>query len=309
MTVADHRGARALTGAEVNAIAGNLFPAAHSVLRLADFPWHRDAKGVATASLPQSSQALALDLFVTVKGLSSSRAIVDAWSDLLGCQEQDNITITPEYEIPRRVLGEPRPTQVDVLLDGQSSVTLLECKFTEPDGGSCSQTQKRSTRRLPASPPVAQCNGRYEEQVNPLTGRTARCALTAKGIRYWEFIPKVLNVRADVDYTPECPFAGGSYQWMRNLVGAYALGMESGRAGAFAIVYADGPFPMATKLKSPDWTSFMAQLTGDVLLRTASYQALVARAREAVRGPDNRVLQALDEWIERKVAIASGLTA
>ncbi|MBW7934319.1 MAG: hypothetical protein H3C62_12100 [Gemmatimonadaceae bacterium] len=308
MAVGESTTRRNLTAEERTRIAANLFPAAHAVLHREGFPWHRDADGAATAGLPQSSQALALDLFETVRGLASASAILDAWSDLLGCSMGDTITITPEVEIKRELLGEPRPTQVDVLLDGQRSVTLLECKFTEPDGGSCSQTQKRLNLRLPGTPPAAQCNGRYEEQMNPFTGQSARCVLTAKGVRYWDFIPKVLDIRADVDHSPKCPFAGGAYQWMRNLVGAYALATTSHRAGAFAIVYADGVFPMAKKLKTKEWATFVAQVTGTVPLRSASYQALVTRARAATDGADSAVLDALAQWIERKVAIASGAT-
>lgn len=308
MTVGESSSRRDLTAAERALIAANLFPGAHDVLNRVGFPWHRDRDGAATAGLPQSSQALALDLFETVRGLASASTILDAWSDMLGCQLGDTITITPEVEIKRELLGEPRPTQVDVLLDGRRSVTLLECKFTEPDGGSCSQTQKRVNRRLPEAPAVAQCNGRYEEQVNPLTGQSARCVLTAKGVRYWDFIPKVLDIRADVDHTPKCPFAGGSYQWMRNLVGAYALGVTSHRAGAFAIVYADGAFPMAKKLRTKEWATFVAQLTGAVPLRSASYQELVTRAREATSGADGSALDALARWVARKVAFASGAT-
>ena len=87
-----------------------------------------------------------------------------------------------------------------------------------------------------------------------------------------------------------------------------ALGMESARTGAFAIVYADGPSPMATELKWPDWAAFTALLTGALPLRTASYQELVARAREAASVPNGRVLQALEEWRYRKMAIASEKT-
>jgi hypothetical protein len=40
--------------------------------------------------------------------------------------------------------------------------------------------------------------------------------LTAKGIRYWDVIPRVFDYDADASYI-ECPFAGPWFQWMRNL--------------------------------------------------------------------------------------------
>jgi len=42
---------------------------------------------------------------------------------------------------------------------------------------------------------VRQCNGNYEMQTNPVNEEKARCALTGKGIRYWELIPGVYPAR------------------------------------------------------------------------------------------------------------------
>jgi len=45
-----------------------------------------------------------------------------------------------EWEDDKSLLREPRPTQVDAIAFGTKAAILFEVKFTEPDGGSCSQT-------------------------------------------------------------------------------------------------------------------------------------------------------------------------
>lgn len=131
-----------------------------------------------------------------------------------------------------------------------------------------------------------------------------RCALTAKGIRYWEFVPEVLGFSADVDHVP-CPFVGGWYQWMRNMVGARAMERRDGMPHTFLVVYADGPFPMARKIQSDEWRRFLAHSTGLVQGRTVSFQRLVALAIEAVSGPDVTTIEALAAWIDDKVRRAA----
>ena len=61
-------------------------------------------------------------------------------------------------------LSELRETQIDVLAKSTSSIVALECKFTEADGGECSQVHKLGKS---AHKGMCQCNGNYEEQVNP----------------------------------------------------------------------------------------------------------------------------------------------
>jgi hypothetical protein len=175
---------------------------------------------------------------------------------------------------------------------------VFECKFTEADGGACSQVNEIGNG---AHKGMRQCNGNYEEQVNPVNGETARCALTAKGVRYWNLIPDVMNIDSKLDYTP-CPVAGGSYQWMRNLVAARALSLEAAVPAAFGLVYADGPFPMAKKLKDPEWKK---QLTNSVAgravhLEAVSYQELIRVAQDVAIDTDADTLKELKKWVYRK---------
>lgn len=297
-----------MTDQEAAAIRANLFEAAHYLVE--ELPanlWHRDLSGAATAARPNSSQALALDVFGTVQALPSLQSVAAAWADRLKLPSFGPVSIQPEYMIERALLGEPKSTQVDALIRGDAASALFECKFTERDGGSCSQTAKR---KLPDGSMVAQCNGSYAPQRNPHSTRRPQtedsCALTAKGVRYWEYIPDVLGVRADVVH-PVCPFAGGAYQWMRNLVAAHVLTQSVGRPHAFVIAYADGPFEMPRKVKSEAWREFTAGLAGAVELREVSFQSLIAVARHASASSDKVLLDRLAHWVEGKVRKAAAL--
>jgi hypothetical protein len=199
--------------------------------------------------------------------------------------------------IPKQLLGEPRPTQVDVLARATRHAVLFECKFTEPDGGACSQPVPL---RKGAHAGLAQCNGSYAMQTDPVSGTAGRCVLTSKGIRNWEWIPQVFEIDASIDQVP-CPFVGGSYQWMRNLVAAAALAAESGLEPTFVVVYADGAFPMAEKIRSAEWRRFSERVTGRVPLRTVSYQDILRWASEAVADAERTVLASCSQWVTGKI--------
>src|SRR5688572_31738786 len=100
-----------LTTSEIEAIEANLFPAARPIVRnWPHFPWHRDRAGAVTASLPASSQALAVDFFGTIDSLTSRDAIVGAWmadiSYAVFCLRKNDL----EVLVSREVRVEPRPT-------------------------------------------------------------------------------------------------------------------------------------------------------------------------------------------------------
>jgi hypothetical protein len=184
-----------LTDSELLAIEANLFPSARSIVRdRPTFPWHRDRGGAITASQNASSQALAIDFFVTIDGLESRDAIVNAWMADLRLPFTAPWKLDVEVLVPRTLLGEPRPTQVDAVAAGSNGLVLFECKFTEPDGGCCSQP-------IPiGSGPnrgAQQCNGTFADQMNPETGVRSRCALSGKGVRYWETHPRCAQPRSD----------------------------------------------------------------------------------------------------------------
>jgi hypothetical protein len=205
--------------------------------------------------------------------------------------------IEPEACISRKLLGEPRQTQVDALARGRDAIILFECKFTEEDGGGCSQIQPLSTGRHKG---VRQCNGNYAMQTNPVSERESRCALSAKGITYWDHIPDLLKLDVHTDYSP-CPFVGGAYQWMRNLVAAKAMAAVEGRKPAAVILYADGEFPMANRIRQNTWSSFTDLLRGTVTFCAVSYQELLSWAVESALPRDRHVLEDCQSWMIRKV--------
>ena len=290
-----------LTSSETKKVVLNLFPGAHWVVHeTPKFPWHRDRSKAVTASLAHSSQALALDLFATIERSQSRNAIVDYWVESLGLPLKGPWTITPEFQVPASLLGEPRSTQVDAIATGAGGLVLFECKFTEPGGGSCSQTRSIAKGRHSG---LHQCNGNYEEQHNPASpgSASARCVLSAKGVKYWNLIPDVLNIAAQEDHRP-CPFAGSWYQWMRNLVSALALARQKDIPTAVVVVYADGSFPMAKHVDEKDWKEFASIVTGTVPLRTVSYQTLLAWAKAAALPADLRLVEDLEAWMLNKIS-------
>ena len=249
--------------------------------------------------LPESSQALAIDVFGTLQSMESRHAVVQACLRSMSLEwPAEEWNLGAEYSLDRNLLGEPRPTQVDYLAESSAGLLLFECKFTESDGGACSQPQPL---RYGAHRGMRQCNANYELQTNPITGEHYRCALTAKGVRYWEHVHSVLGIEPSFDYRP-CPFSGGWYQWMRNLVAARALSIAKGVPSAFIVVFADGPFPMARKVRVAEWNELISRTTGrEVPMAAMSYQSLLALALRVASSVDRAVLTELHDWVERKV--------
>jgi len=292
-----------LNAAEIAGIENNLFPFVRNYVREnPNFPWHRDSNGLPTASQTVSSQALAIDFFGTIKKLVSRDAIFTEWIRHFALHLSGPWDIELEALVPRDLLGEQRATQIDALATGSGGLIAFECKFTEPDGGACSQPNALSKG---AHKGLKQCNGNYEEQVNPVNSVKSRCALSGKGIRYWEFVSEVMDVDSTQDHR-RCPFTDGRYQWMRNLVAALMLGRAFKKPPVFMVVYTEGPFPMAKKLLEADWKRFIASVEGHAVpLRIASYQQLLSLASEAATENDRPVLNDLDKWIAGKVSAAS----
>jgi hypothetical protein len=198
-------------------------------------------------------------------------------------------------------LGEPHPTQVDAIACGPRAILLFECKFTEIGGG-CSQPDPI---RKGAHRGLRQCNGDYALQINPANKRKARCALTAKKVRYWETIPKLFGLSADQDHRP-CPFRGEAYQWMRNVVLAERLASARGVSWAVVAVYADADcFETARKVRSG--TLVRSALSCKALVIPLSYQSIVALAQSVSDQPHEWI--ELARWVDRKIGtVAGGIT-
>ncbi len=283
-------------------IEHNIFPPAHQACEPWEtFPWHAGRGGATDTHVTHSSQALAIDVFGTIKTSSDRDVILDALATNLGVPTGSPWTITMEWVARPSLLNEPRPTQVDVYAESPNSVLLFECTFTELDGDACSQTVSRN-----GSIP---CNGNYVQQTNRENGMPSRCALSGNGIQYWDIIPKVFHLDADTDYHP-CPFAGPAYQWMRNLVVAYKLARQKNKQPAVVIVYADSAdLPMAKKVKAHEWVEFSRTVRQDqVPLHVRSYQEILALAQETTRddGGEDTLWIELNEWVNRKISNING---
>lgn len=281
-------------------VENNLFPAARAAVEPWDhFPWPPNGKAPDTWQT-NSSQALAIDFFGTLKMVPAAErgAVLGRLAASLRLPDSGPWKVELEWVNPCDRLNEPRQSQVDAIAMGAHTRILFECEFRERDGGTCSQTTPQpvgSKAKLP------QCDGRYEMQKNPVNGKTARCALTGKGIRYWDFIPNVFQMSSTADPMP-CPFDGPWYQWMRNLVLADAIRRSEARQTSVVIVYADHPnLPFANKLKSSKWTEFVRALrTDEVQLHPISYQELLRVAVDAV-GSKNAMWGKLENWVMRKI--------
>ena len=230
-----------------NQLDGGRRKGRHPVLH-ADFASHAvlvpsdpaRARGVATA-LPtrtrhrlfgslRSSQALTQSVF----GALGAFGRLDLLEGVLAecgrpafLTDTEGASLALEYQVS--TLGEPRPTSVDVLLEGASRRVAVECKFMEDKFGTCSRPGLR-----PREPTYAEqhCDGDYQVQ----RGRRERCALTEIGVRYWTYLPDLFDWDADRDLSP-CPFSP-AYQLARNALAATVT--ETGfnaTAGHVLVVY------------------------------------------------------------------------
>jgi len=279
--------------AELVAVRANIFADAHGYI--ADwqtFPWHRDDEGRIQAHKAHSSQALAIDVFGAIAMSKWRDAILGRIADVIGLPNEGPWDVKLEWTDPDRLLGERRATQVDAIAFSARAAILFECKFTEPGGG-CSQPNKLSSGRHKGK---RQCSGSYEVQVNPASGVEARCALTGKGIRYWDHIPQVFGLDAGEDYRP-CPFSGDAFQWMRNSVLAARLSSSRGIATRVVATFADAPgLPAADKIRvgglghAPADPSFA--------IRPLSYQQICQIIAETLDDPKYPLI----DWVDRKIS-------
>ena len=284
----------------IEQIRANLFPASHAAIGdWSTFPWHRDGRGFIQTYKLESSQALAIDVFGTIKASPERDCILAGLARHCGVPDDGPWTLALEWTDPANLLNEQRPTQVDAIAFGQRALLVIECKFTET-GGSCTQPIPISSG---ANSGLRQCTGNYVMQTNPVNGRAGRCALTEKGIRYWETIPQIFGLGSSCDYSP-CPFKGDAYQWMRNMVLSNRLAVAHDVSAATMVAYADDDqLPTAKKVRSGNLGC--RTVSGESALIPLSYQSIVALACSLSERP--KEWEELGKWVERKIAAAARL--
>ena len=173
-----------------------------------------------------------------------------------------------EFEHDVDLLGEPRPTSIDVLLAADGRRVAVECKFTEAEFGTCSRPR---LRRGDPGYPEQYCDGSYTLQA----ARTERCALTAIGVRYWEHLPRLFAWPPDHDHDP-CPF-GAVYQLARNaFAAAVTPSGETDPARGHALVIYDARNPAFDAGGEADrqWEAAVGACLVPGLLRRITWQRL-----------------------------------
>lgn len=209
------------------ALKANIYEAAHPAIDdWYAMDWHTDQSDVVDGDVPHSSQAFCMSVWGSLAGhaqaigLGALRASADLgaeWEFLDGDHDL-------EFEFEDRSLlnefGSPKATNVDVLLTFDGYVVAVESKLTEAFGG-CGQVAKRK------------CSGDYQPGSDLKTGSDAPCRLQIQEGRrtprkYWD-VMSVLGESGAFPHETPCPFAGGSYQVIRNIAVAYELGLREGK--------------------------------------------------------------------------------
>lgn len=149
----------------------------------------------------KSSQALAQSVFGNLIVSGNLGLLADLATDdgrpLFLPEGAGDAKCTLEY--PVHSLQERQPTEIDVLLQSDHRVAV-ECKFAETHVGACTMQER------------GKCDGTYYGETRP----KKQCYLTERGIRYWEYIPKIFKWAADTDYKC-CPLIE-PYQLVRNIL-------------------------------------------------------------------------------------------
>lgn len=183
-------------------------------------------------------------------------------------------------------LGEPRPTSLDCYFAGGYRVAM-ECKFTEAEVGTCSRP------RLPTRSP-GRCDGEYTKK----PPKSGRCPLTARGVRYWRYVPLLFCWDAERDLVP-CPLRA-NYQLVRNIlaVGVSPDGSVSPANGHAVVIYDErNPAFQEDGKGDLSFRETRLALREPRTLRTCSWQRIV----KAMRG--NEILP----WLTEQLAMKYGL--
>jgi hypothetical protein len=171
------------------------------------------------------------------------------------------------------VLGEPRPTSVDAFFLGPAKVAV-EVKFAEDAFGRCSRPGL-----TPDKPNYERdhCDGSFAVQ----RGRTARCSLSERGIRYWQFVPHLFAWSGEQDHHP-CPLEL-TYQLVRNVLAACVgegetLDAENGHP--LVIYDARNPAFHPGGAADVQWWATVRALRYPRLLRRVSWQRMATHLEQ-----------------------------
>jgi hypothetical protein len=286
-------------------IRANLFEPAWPAIGSWDaFPWHTDAHGNIQAHKPHSSQALAIDVFGTIKLSQYRDLILGRLAERVGLDSVGPWNLSLEWCSPLNELHEKRQSQIDAAATSSRVLMFFECKFTE-SGGSCSQTEPLTKGRHQG---LIQCNGDYQLQTNPVNGVSSKCALTGKGIRYWDVISRIFPYSPSMDCSP-CPFAGSYFQWMRNLTACVESAGTTSKRAAVIATYAEHPkLEMAQLVASSSWRAFEESVCQRLItFSSISYQTIIDLVEATLEDLPDEVAKwrLLRRWVEHKIVKAA----
>jgi len=272
---------------KIESIKKNLFK--RSINAISDyqrFEWHK------AADEANSSQALAIDFWGCLKLSPQKDKIINT----LFNKKNNNWKIKFEYA-DKSLLSEKRPTQIDVIIESDTYAIIIESKFTEANGGNCSQTKKTKNFSF-------QCNGNYEEQINPVNGVSSKCALTGKKILYWDYIDSLTELNKHTEQTP-CPFQKGEFQWIRNICFAEAYAKRQKiNTESYLVYYKSDKCSISKKVKNQTYLgNLKGKLNNPKSFQPISYNELLSKIIKSFEAKDSNEKQIwieLQNWMKNK---------
>ena len=219
----------------------------------------------------KSSQALTQSVFGAVRAFDLMHVLQNVSAECgrpAFFENHHDATLDFEYEVD--CLGEPRPTNIDVLLSTSGKSVAIECKFTEREFGSCSRPRLRPGDETYDE---QHCDGNYRLQ----RGRCNRCALTEVGIRYWDYLPRLFTWDGSIDLVP-CPFKD-VYQLARNALAAVLTpdgNLDLTKGHALVVYDARNPEFRNDGKAERQWRAATAACRVPGLIRRLSWQRLMS---------------------------------
>jgi hypothetical protein len=277
---------------KIKVIKENLFE--RSIDAICDyekFDWHIYNGEIDTDKV-NSSQAIVIDFWGCLKLSAHKDHIINK----LFNKDCNNWTIKFEHT-DKSLLSEVTPTQIDVIIESDSCAIIIESKFTEAKGGSCSQTSKTKYGQI-------QCNGNYEEQINPVNGITSKCALTGKRILYWDYIDTLTNFKKNMEYNP-CPFQKSEFQWIRNVCFSEAYAKHKNiESESFLVYYESEKCPISNKVKKQSYLGKLKEnLRNSESFKPVSYNNLLEQTisyLDSIDKKEKSVWMELRKWMQEK---------
>lgn len=277
---------------KIKSIKENLFYRSQDAISdYEKFDWHNHRGNIDTDKF-NSSQAIAIDFWGCLE-LSPLKVRIINRIFNKSCDEWD---IKFEFS-DRDLMSEIRPTQIDVKIESDTCAIIIESKFAENNSGRCSQLKKTKKNLI-------QCNGRYEDQINPVNNIKSKCALKGKGIRYWDYISSTTTFDIHESQNP-CPFRNREFQWIRNICFAEAYAMKFKKiTECYLVYYKSDKCPISKKIYNNNYLgSLNGNLQNQQNFKQISYNDLLSEIITSILSKDSNereIWVELQNWLTGK---------